>query len=240
MTDNAVMLDKALLTRVAERVNELMMEAFEAENYTAFDSYSPSEKFLSSMEKHLRKQRKISKPLKTIFIIAAILAIICGCTFGVAAIRKARVKYDFYDRSSFAFIEWGVETSVDGVASDKLDCIVTQYEPTYIPDGFVAAKRESFTIFYEITYLIPHGKSTDRITFSQHLPSFVGTVDTEDDTVYHFKLNGYPAFCVVDHIDQSVLLYWCDDLYVYNIYFCSPYATMEKVIKMAESLAPVK
>ncbi len=99
--------------------------------------------------------------------------------------------------------------------------------------------RDSFELRQRIEYRKLYGQSIDYCVFSQKLPRSRGSVDIEDDDIYYPEINGYPAFCVVDHFNKSVRLF-CDDYYVYSIIFQSPDATMEEVIKMAESLAPVE
>lgn len=240
MANDAVRLSNAFLTRVAERVSRLMLDT--SDLHLRLDGYTPSEKFTSAMKDILKKsgKRKISKPLKTIFIAAAILALILGCAFGAVAIRKARINYEFYDKSRFAMIDWDYESVSNGVAMEELDKIETYYEPAYIPEGFIVTERNPYNTIHRIGYSKLDGQSRDYCVFSQKLPGSRGLIDIEDDDIYYLEIKGYPAFCVVDHFNKSVRLFWCDDYYVYYIIFESPDITMEKVIKMAESLAPVE
>ncbi len=125
MADNTIKIDRAFLERAALRVSQLMLEVSDLQ--LNLEGYTPSEKFTLAMNGILKKsvKRKISKPLKTLFIIAAILALICACAFGAVAMRKARINYELYDRSRFAAVEWELENGGYGVAVEKLDVIET-------------------------------------------------------------------------------------------------------------------
>ncbi len=238
MAEKSIIVNEAFLKKVAFRVNEIILERFDAEPNLLPEGYEPSEKFKKAMEElieKLRKKRRL-RPIKTILVVAAILVMLFACAMSVTAIRRAVYDFfmSFYD--DYAIVSYEVmDDADDAVRIDELTEIETYYEPTYIPEGFkkvdISKQKIKFTIIYSDGII--------KCRYTQDLLSTVSVVDTEDNYISKTDINGNEAFYTVENGDH-VLLKWCDEVYQYTIMCNSIDMNIKEIIKIAKSLNSVK
>lgn len=239
MASRSIRLNKSLMVKVAYRVNELVMEEYKSDPYATLEGYVPSEKYTKAMEELVYnfKVRKISKPIKTIIVIAAILALLLGCAMGVTAVRRAVREFVLLIGNNHAVVTCEVEADTNGAVVEELSEIEIYYEPSYVPEGFV--KIESI-YDYTICKLIYSDGINDCI-YTQLIPGAVSTMDSDGDVFYSTSINGNDAFYRIDDSNKVVHLRWSDNTYIYAIVLYSSIdsITVDEVIKMASSLVVV-
>ncbi len=237
MASKSIRLNKSLMEKVAYRVNELMMEEYKSDPCATLEGYVPSEKYTKAMEELVYnfKVRRISKPVKTIILIAAIIAALMGCAMSVTAVRRAVREFFLQIGNNHAVVTCDVEKDTRGAVVEELSEIEIYYEPSYVPDGFEKAEVIKLDIQYEITYT----DGDNKCCYYQELPMGKITVDNENDELYSTTINGCSAFYVVDSEDGMIYLRWSDNTYTYAIIFNLSEIELDNVIKMAESIKPV-
>ncbi len=239
MSAKIINLNKSFLKEVAARVGELMVEELEADKTATLEGYTPSEKFTKSMQEMLEKpvKKRMPRSLKTIFVIAAILIMLFACAMGVSAIRKAIFNFfvSFCDDHAVIVYE-ASEVSADSAYSGAPTEIEIYYEPTYIPEGYEKESLHSDNICYEVRY----SDGVYYYLFTQDLLSTVTVVDSEEKIFENVEINGTIGFYSDDSNASERYLIWSDDTYTYTISSNSPDIKLNEIVKIAESISPLK
>lgn len=225
ITDNAKLTDD-LLSKVACRVNELMLERFDADRETASANYVPSKKFKKAaseiIENHTRKHIAV-KTVRRVIIIAAILIMLFICTLSVSAVRSAICKFIFSLDTEHAAMSCNVETDKPDVPNE----IINYREPSYIPDGFELIKSSKSKAIFKLYY----GSDNGYFIFSQNTLSSYLDINTENAEYGEININGHTGFYSV--FKSQCVLTWNDGEYIYII---SSDLDIDTVLAIAESV----
>lgn len=230
MTRTNVKLTDDFLKQVAYRVNELILEKFDAEEHITFDEYEPSEKFQKAIEEIFEKRRKRRsiRTVRTVVVIAAILAMLFACALSVSAVRQAISNFLFSFKADHAVVYVNNRDEAgDDNALQSLTEIETYYEPSYIPDGFEETMRgkEDAQLYIYYSY------EDSFILYRQEIAPDSSIVDIETALSSEMYVNNTVIYYSIT--DSETIIVWYDQQYVYKI---TSNLEMETIIEISESL----
>jgi len=236
MESKNVKLNDEFLKKVAFRVNELMIEEFEADPNAVIDGYKPSEKFKKAM-KEMRERpvrRKGVRTVKAILIAAAILMLIFASAMSVSAIRRA--VYDFFMSfgEDHAVVSYEAERRLsDAMENEEITEIAVYYEPTYLPDGYQVTEKKMTNMSYSVNYT----NGVDSIRYKQVIKQSTALVDTEKELPNEVYIKDCLGFYTIGA--DSIHLMWNDSKYIYTIIVNTPDVEIEYVLRIAESVESI-
>ncbi len=228
-----VCLSSAELGELLMSFQEKRLEAFPSD---LTDKHKFSKGFEDRMQKLIRQERTPYYPLiktKARIAVVVVMAILFLMTTTAFAIEPIRNKvFDF-------FINIYEEFSIVTVDNNREEAapisILDQYEPGYIPEGYVFSEENKTEDFISTYYVCEN--PFDEISLTQSIKqSFVPIVDTEGVTTTEIKLsNGMKGFYCTNKGVNIMVLHNAD--YAFMI---SSQIKLNELIKFAESLKVVK
>jgi hypothetical protein len=156
--------------------------------------------------------------LVVLFLIAS-LAII---TFTVEAVRVQVYNLILETNERYTSISYEEAPNGDSGASMKRE----GYYPTYVPEGFVLSKEESYGDMIVTVY----EKGNEQIRMMQSSLNGDTQLDTEDAEVIHLDIQGNEGLLILK--EERVILHWANHEAVFDII---ANIEPEKVLQMAES-----
>jgi hypothetical protein len=191
-----------------------------------------SENFENKMGKLIREERKPYYPLiKTkaraaIIVVILILFLLTTTAFAIEPIRNK--VFDFFLN---IFEEFSIVTVDGDEEAEAPTSIIDQYEPGYIPEGYVFSDENKTNDFITTYYV--HEEPFDEISWTQSTKqSFTPTIDTEGVDTTEIELsNGMKGlFCTNKSVSIMVLH---NEYYAFMV---SSQGNLNELIKFAESL----
>lgn len=264
MSKDIKKLDDDLLKSVAVRVNQLMLEDFDAS--APEEEYVPSEKFQKSAreiienpgDREIYRTRRYSRSAKRLLLIAALLAALL--TVGVVGTgadgAPANPKEVFNFSRLFApdCIEINFLNDVkDNVSEEEFrnipHVITSFYEPTYIPEGLQITDRDCDDFWDYGLFEIDYNQSDQSIRprdkvnlmYKQRVLYLDLWFHAPRSPVHEIQINGCTGYCTeitrayCDGEKTESRLIWHDNRYWYEI---SGELPLEEIIKIAQSVEP--
>lgn len=195
-----------------------------------------SKNFENKMEKLIRRERKPYYPLiktkaRTVIIVVILILILLTTTaFAIEPIRNK--VFDFFLN---IFEEFSIVTVDGDKEADAPARIIDQYEPGYIPEGYVFSEENKTNDFITTYYV--RESPFDEISLTQSTKqSFTPTIDTEGVVTIEIELsNGLNGlYCTNKGVNIMVLH---NEYYAFMV---SSQGNLEELIKFAESLITKK
>lgn len=223
-----IKLTDEFMDEIATHFNELMLEQFDSDPYSTLEDYVPSEKHKKAMAEMLGnkpKKRRVSKSVRTVLIVAAVLVMLFACAMSVSAVRRAVYRFFFSFEADHAVV--CVSTEDNMLDSRSMTMITYFREPSFIPEGFEEIKRTELEAKLKIVY------QSDNcfITYRQETILDHAQVDTEKAFSTEIDMNGTIGYySSTNH--QNVLI-WYDDEYIYKI---TSTLDIDTIIIIAESV----
>ena len=194
-----------------------------------------SKGFEAKMQKLIRRERKPYYPfIKTkariaVVVVMAILFLMTTTAFAIEPIRNK--VFDFFIN---IYEEFSIVTVDDNREETAPISILDQYEPSYIPEGYVFSEENKKEDFISTYYVCEN--PFDEISLTQSIKqSFVPIVDTEGVTTTEIKLsNGMKGFYCTNKGVNILVLHNAD--YAFMI---SSQIKLDELINFAESLKVV-
>lgn len=174
------------------------------------------------------KLRTLSKTMRRIILVAAIIAALATTAMAVPSVRQAILRFFAHDAGSYYNFSFDPELAVNAP-----EYIEKAYKPTYIPEGYcedVALIDIGWVVY---TWYSP--EKDDYISFDQYPipPDSSGPhPDAGDVTVETLNLNGYQVFAVYS---ESTMYHWTDNEYFYQLIF-GPTVSQEEGKKIFYSI----
>ena len=206
----------AILECMCERYNDIPAEA--EIDYTFSKKFERwAKKLMDGMQE--RNDERIlrfrAKALKTIALIAALVALLATTAMAVPAIREAIMDFFFHDRGE----SYGVTFDPEAAATAP-EAIETVMVPTAIPDGFEIMVDDKSSAAVMVWWA---NSNDEWICYNQELvPRDVDNnnwfgVDTERSTHTTCTIQGYKVEKVQN--DEIYTVFWTDNSYFYWIEF---------------------
>lgn len=175
------------------------------------------------------RRRAISRTVKRIIVIAAILAALIAGALSVSAIREKLCELFVKDLGGHAVATYREVSGSDRVRNNSsFTDITVYYELSYLPEGFSEAGRSSVASQQVIKYRRGH----EEILFVQYSLSaqmLLNRIGTEIHTV---SVNEETAYYTL--INDIVVLVW--DMNGYS-YMLDSELSVEESVKIAENIA---
>ena len=217
-----------LLFKHAPNAERLLLQSIPAEQEV---SHTFSDAFERKMRKLVHRNSyspqwhpyfRIRK--RAIISLATVLIILITLAVGAQAWRPKF--FDFFIRIFEKYSTVGLQTVSEPVYGTE---IFLEYEPSYIPDGFVLNRTRASDTSKSMQYKNTHGDTISYLQIKIEQANF--DINTEKAKIETFTLKGELFYYVSNQGIQTI--WWSDDLYSYKI---SSVLDKNQLIKIAESL----
>lgn len=209
-------LKTAILECVCERYSNVPTEA--EIDYTFSERFEQRAKKLIKKAKERRYEaplRLSKKVIKTIALVAALIALLATTAMAVPAIREAIIDFFFHNRGE----SYGVTFDPEAAATAP-DLVEVYWIPTAIPEGFDVMLDDRA----EAGVMIMWGNANGEYIFYNQSPvikdasndNWFGT-DSERSTHSSYTIQGYKIEMMQD--DEVSTAFWTDNSYFYWIEF---------------------